>query len=245
MADRARAPIAVTATRIGRTDLGDGSVLIDDDALIIALNATADRRLRMVLTTVDTVSVSGDDVSITVRDGTHVVVTTAAAAQMAEALMLRCRTLPELTRALRAFGSRRGHRSTRALAAADQQRFFAPLLEARRRASAAGPPRSVIEAFAAAQLAAELVAALEAFASERYATPGPERRALHAELTDIAEPLIESLKSLGEAAAGASESIEDLRLWRVWSNQLRATFETADRVWLLLDIALDGAPFST
>jgi hypothetical protein len=245
MADRARSPIAVTATRIGRTDLGDGSVLIDDDAVIIALNATADRRLRMVLTTVDAVAVSGDDVSIILHDGTHVVVTTAAPAQMAEELMLRCRTLPELTRALRAFGSRRGHRSMRAQAAAEQARFFAPLLEARRRASAAGPPLSVVASFAAGQLAAELVEALEAFAGERYATPGPERRALHAELTDIAEPLILSLKSLDEAAAVASASIQDLRLWRAWSDQLRATFETADRVWLLLDIALDGAPFST
>jgi hypothetical protein len=245
MSDRTRAPIAITATRIGRTDLGDGSVLIDDDALIIALNATADRRLRMVLTLIDAVSVSGDDVSITLRDGTHIVVTTTAAAQMGEELMLRCRTLPELTRALRAFGSRRGHRSTRAMAAADQQRFFAPLLEARRRASAAGPPLSVVASFAPDQLANELIEALEAFAAERYATPGPERRALHAELTDLAEPLILSLKDLGDAAAGASQSIDDLKLWRAWSSQLRATFETADRVWLLLDIALDGAPFST
>ena len=245
MADRVRAPITVTATRIGRTDLGNSSVLIDDDAVVITVHATADRPLRLTLSALDVVSMTSEDVSLTLRDGTHVVLTTTAAGQRCEELMLRCRTLPELTRALRAFGSRRGHRSTRALAAADQQRFFAPLLEARRRASAAGPPLSVIAAFSADQLAAELVAALEAFAAERYATPGPERRALHAELTDIAEPLILSLKSLGEAAAGASESIEDLRLWRAWSNQLRATFETADRVWLLLDIALDGAPFST
>ena len=245
MADRARAPIAVTATRIGRTDLGDGSVLIDDDAVVITMHATADRPVRLSLAALDVVSVASEDVSLTLRDGTHVVFTTAAAGQMCEELMLRCRTLPELTRALRAFGSRRGHRSTRALAAADQQRFFAPLLEARRRASAAGPPTSVIAAFAADQLAAELVAALEAFAAERYAMPGPERRALHAELTDIAEPLILALTSLEEAAAAATESIDDLRLWRAWSSQLRATFETADRVWLLLDIALEGAPFST
>lgn len=245
MADRVRAPITVRATRVGRTDLGDGSVLIDDEAIVITVHATADRPLRMALAVLDVVSVASDDVALTLRDGTQIVLTTAAATQMGEELMLRCRTLPELTRALRAFGSRRGHRGTRTLAAADQQRFFAPLLEARRRASAAGPPLSVIAAFAGGQLAAELVAALEAFAAERYATPGPERRALHAELTDIAEPLILALRSLEEAAAGASESIEDLRLWRAWSNQLRATFETADRVWLLLDIALDSAPFST
>jgi len=57
--------------------------------------------------------------------------------------------------------------------------------------------------------------------------------------------LILALESLEEAAAAATESIDDLRLWRAWSSQLRATFETADRVWLLLDIALEGAPFST
>jgi hypothetical protein len=33
---------------------------------------------------------------------------------------------------------------------------------------------------------------------------------------------------------------DDLRLWRAWSAQLSATFETADRVWLALDAALDG-----
>jgi hypothetical protein len=157
---------------------------------------------------------------------------------------MRCRSLPELTRALRAFGSRRGHRSTRAVAAADQQRFFAPLLEARRRAGAAGPPIEVIRAFAAAQLESELIAALDAFAAERYAEPGPSRRALHAELTDIAEPLVMAIQALGQAASEASESVENLQLWRAWARQLSATFETADRVWLLLDIALDGAPFT-
>ena len=47
--------------------------------------------------------------------------TSDAAAQICDELLLRCRSLPELTRALRAFGSRRGHRSMRATAAADQE----------------------------------------------------------------------------------------------------------------------------
>jgi hypothetical protein len=244
MAERSRAPIAVTATRIGRTDLGDGDVLIDDDAVSVIVRASAERPIRMSLAAIDGVVATGDDVSLTLRDGTQIVLTSAAAEQMCSELLMRCRTLPELTRALRAFGSRRGHRSTRAASAADQQRFFAPLLEARRRAGAAGPPLAVIAAFSTAQHVAELAEALDAFAAERYVEPGPARRALHAELSDIAEPLILALQELGETAAQASESIENLRLWRAWSSQLRATFETADRVWLLLDIALDGAPFT-
>jgi len=36
-----------------------------------------------------------------------------------------------------------------------------------------------------------------------------------------------------------------LRLWRAWSLQLRATFETADRVWIALDAVLAGVPSST
>lgn len=241
--DRTRAPIAIDATRIGRTDLGEGSLVIDDDAIIVTLHATADRPIRVALGALDVVALTGADVALNLRDGTQIVLSSASAEHVRDELMMRCRTLPELTRALRAFGSRRGHRSTRALAAADQQRFFAPLLEARRRAGAAGPPAAVIDAFSAIQISAELSAALDAFAAERYAQMGPARRALHAELTDIAEPLVVALQELGEAASLVSGSVEDLRLWRAWASQLRATFETADRVWPLLDIALEGAPF--
>jgi hypothetical protein len=38
---------------------------------------------------------------------------------------------------------------------------------------------------------------------------------------------------------------EDLRRWRRWAAGLRSTFETADRVWLSLDAALDATPFES
>jgi hypothetical protein len=35
--------------------------------------------------------------------------------------------------------------------------------------------------------------------------------------------------------------VDDLKLWRLWAAQVRMTFEVADRVWMLLDAALDAA----
>src|SRR6185436_14529558 len=145
-------------------------------------------------------------------------------------------------RALRAFGSRRGHRSTRATATSDQQRFFAPLLAARRNAGVAIEPTVVVEAFSAASLAEALGTALRELALERHGENGPARRALEAELEELVEPLFAALKVLGDAGVRAAESPDDLRLWRSWAGQLRLTFEAADRAWMALDAALDVVP---
>jgi hypothetical protein len=156
--------------------------------------------------------------------------------------LVRCRALPEFTRALRAFGSRRGHRSTRASATSDQQRFFAPLLSARRTAGSAVDPGVVVHSFSAAALSRSLETALRELAVERHGENGPARRALEAELEELIEPLLAAIKLLGEAAELAAESPDNLRLWRAWATQLRLTFEAADRAWLALDGALDTAP---
>ena len=242
MADRTRAPIAISALRIGRTDLGDGNLMIDDEAITIALRAPAnDRRIRIALVSVDRVELSKSDIELSIRDGTQLTLVCDSPSGFRDELLLRCHALPEVTRALRAFGSRRGQRGMRAAAPVDQQKFFAPLLEARRTAGGAGAPTAVIASFDAAKLIEAIGNVVSAFAAERYAEKGPAQRAFEAELTDLAEPLLVSLQALGDAAVRATESIDDLRLWRVWAAQLRATFEVADRVWLSLDTALDAA----
>lgn len=243
MADRTRNPIAITGLRIGRTDLGDGTAVIDDEALTVNLRAYAnERRIRIVLSSVDRVRSSDSDVELSTRDGTHLTLICESPTGFRDELLLRCHALPEVTRALRAFGSRRGLRGTRASAPGDQQKFFAPLLEARRTAGGAGSsPAAVVASFDAAKLTDAMGKTVLAFVAERYAEHGPAQRAFEAELTDLTEPLLVSLQALGDAAARAIESIDDLRLWRVWAAQLRMTFEVADRVWLSLDAALDTA----
>lgn len=186
-------------------------------------------------------SKAGDEVQITLRDGTRIALASAGSRQLRDDLFAQCRAIPELTRALRTLGSRRGQ-STRASSPAEQQRFFAPLLLARKTAIAAATPTAVLAAFDAATLSTLYNQTLREFAKERFAEAGPARRALDAELSDLAEPLMDALNELGDAATSASASIDDLRLWRAWAGQLRATFEAADRVWPTLDVALDPGP---
>lgn len=245
MIDRGgRGPVQLSAVRIGRTDLGAGTATIDDEALSVATESSSDDApLRVRLGSIDAVSLSGDELTVSLRDGTHITVVSEHASKLRDDLLARCRTLPELTHALRAFGSRRGRRGFRDSAPTDQQRFFAPFLEARRKAGGAGQPVAVISAFDAASLIAALEATLDVFAAERHGDYGPARRALHAELMDLSEPLRLALDALQLAATDATTGADDLRLWRIWAMQLRDTFEAADRVWLTLDVALDATPW--
>jgi hypothetical protein len=234
----------VTATRVGRTDLGAGSAAVDDDALTIVIRGSnGERPIKVPLAMLDgaVLSRAADELSIALRDGTRITLVSAGSRQLREDLFVQCRALPELTRALRSLGSRRGQ-SARASSPADQQRFFAPLLQARRAAGMAASPSAVIAAFDAAALSTTYSQTLREFSKERIAEAGPARRALEAELSDLAEPLMDALQALGDAGVSAGASLDDLRLWRMWAMQLRTAFEVADRVWPQLDIALDIGP---
>ena len=97
-------------------------------------------------------------------------------------------------------------------------------------------------AFDANELTTAFDTALRELAAQRYGENAPARRALEAELIDIAEPLHAALVHLREIAAKAAAS-DDLRVWRAWTRQLSATFEAADRVWISMDAALDSNPW--
>ena len=229
---------------MGRTDLGAATAALDDEALtIVAQTGADDAPIRVRLSTIDRLSTSAGQLTIALRDGTQLTLDCEAHVELHDDLLVRCRTLPELTRTLRGFGSRRASRGMRDSAPHEQQRFFAPLLDARRRAWGTREPASTIAAFDAATLDAAFDAVLDAFAAERHADHAPARRALTAELSDLSEPLRAALAALRDAATAAAGAPDDLALWRAWAMQLRATFETADRVWLALDGALDATPW--
>ena len=102
---------------------------------------------------------------------------------------------------------------------------------------------AAMAAFDADLLAGAFETQLRGFAKERYGAHAPAQRALEAELIDLSEPLQLSLDGLRVAAQEATAAADDLRLWRAWAKQLAATFDTADRVWLALDTALDASPW--
>lgn len=243
MIDRPHASFLLSAVRIGRTDLGAGQAMLDDDALTVLARAADDRPIRIALATITSIVVNANDLTLALADGTRLSIATDKAAQLGEELLARGRALPELTRALRAFGSRRGHRGNRSTALHEQQQFFSPLLEARRRAISAKTPAATIGAFDSAVLTREIEAAILTLARERYAEAGPAQRALVAELSDRAQPLFDALEALGSVAAEATAAVDDLGRWRRWEFQLRATFETADRVWMAVNVALDTIPW--
>jgi hypothetical protein len=243
MTEASHRTIEVSATRVGRTELGEGNVAVDDDALTVVarLAGGGERLLRIPLSAIDTIALDGDEFVVSVRDGRQVTMTTAGGAQLRDEIVARCFTLPELTRTLRAFGSRRGQRGRRPTAAAEQQRFFAPFVDARRTASKNPSPVETIAAFESAALVRALDDALRRFAIERFGQNGPARRALEAELVDSSEPLHVALRILAERAIDARDRADEIRAWRTWALSLREVFEAADRVWVALDVVLDAA----
>jgi len=223
--------------------------MIDDDALTI-MGGTAgagwagtgtERSLRIPLSAIDALAIDGDELVVSVRDGRQVAIASGDAAHLHDEIRSRCFALPELTRGLRTFGSRRGQRGRRPTATAEQQRFFAPLVDARRAAMKSPSPAETIAAFEGAGLARALDDALRRFAVERFGQNGPARRALEAELVDSSEPLHAALRALGERASDARDRADEIRAWRAWAVSLRDVFEAADRVWVALDVALDAA----
>jgi hypothetical protein len=149
--------------------------------------------------------------------------------------------LPELTLALRTLGSRRGRRGE----GNEQERFFAPLLEARRAAARAADIESAVMSFDAARLGTSFDKTIRALAADR-ATSGrpPARRALEARLQERVEPLRQALSELGERADELMRADDASRTaaWRRWAEQLRNVFACADRCWPGIDAALATTP---
>src|SRR5436309_583141 len=108
--------------------------------------------------------------------------------------------LPELMHSLRSFGSGRGAPNDGPTLPEDQERFFGPLLAARRAAAQAVARPQVVAAFDARRLTAAIDAKVREFAAERLGTRAPARRALEAELFELVEPLRDALQMLGSLA---------------------------------------------
>ena len=236
-----RGPFRISGADLGASALGSTTVTFDEETLTIVASSADERSLRVRLSTIDSVHVVEKVLTMQLRDGTEVRLHGERLGELRTTVLDHCRMVPEVTRALRAFGSRRGQRTTRPTGSEEQHRFFTPLLVARRAASVAMTPPEVIAAFDADALSRAIGAALERFAEERFAASPPARRALTAELSDVAEPLQNSLDDLRLAAREALAEPENLRAWRAWARAVRATFELADRVWLSLDTALEAA----
>lgn len=153
--------------------------------------------------------------------------------------------LPELMLSLRSIGSRRSWPNEQQALREEQERLFAPLLDARRAAAKAVTRPQVVAAFDARRLTALIDATIRGFASDRFAARASARRAFEAELFEIVEPLrdaMQSLRSLAEKPLGAEESPEQFEQWSLWLAQLQVVFRAADSCWPALSAALAASP---
>ena len=157
------------------------------------------------------------------------------------ALTLRTCTLPEVTRGLRALGTLRGGWADA------HARFFAPLLQARRRLEGDEPMDWKVAGFDAALLAERVRATLAAIAQERFPQRPPHRRALEAGLLDASDPLLRQLERVADAARAVHETDDPRRFvaWRSWAGELRLLFIHADRSWSAIARVLAEEDFGT
>jgi hypothetical protein len=218
--------VAVDASGVARLE-GDRLLIASEDGASLSSAVTSWTGLRVMPDEVVCL-LPGDDALTLVPDAEP-----ADFAAIGEALRARAFALPEVTRALRAYGSRRGNPGS------DHDRFFAPLvgpLRATRDQVARGgaePWRAATMADGTA-MATALRDALSGLAAERFPQHPPERRALEAELHDLAEPVTDALAVLAERAAALRDASDDERLtrWRAWAAALGDAFARADRAWI-------------
>src|SRR5437016_1363498 len=131
--------------------------------------------------------------------------------------------LPELTRALRAFGSaRRGGGSLQSI-------FFLPLIEARRRAAESRNAHASVRAFDATELRRALDRAIDRLVFEWPDERASARRAMRAELMERASGYADALDILAARASAVlvADQENQPQAWRAWTAQLAATFAAA------------------
>ncbi len=144
-----------------------------------------------------------------------------------QAMLERACDLPELARGARSVGSRRGGDP------ATQARFFAALLEARRRAELQDTAEGKVRALDGAEIAARVTEFLGGIARARWPNELPEQRALGAELEECCEGMLTACSALSDAANVWFETPDQERLeaWRAWVVAAGRLFEASDRAW--------------
>lgn len=142
-------------------------------------------------------------------------------------LLDRACEMPELTRGLKSLGSSRGT----PIEAHD--RWFAPLLAARRSVQGVSDPARQVALLDATSLAREVERAIAEIAATRAPGNAAEQRAIEAALEEEAESLFTAISIMGVSGDALLGGALDTRIadWRRWVETVRAVFAAADEAW--------------
>ncbi|MDQ6828057.1 MAG: hypothetical protein M3081_04235 [Gemmatimonadota bacterium] len=236
MADAVGTPVRVTGFFRGNELDASGSLSVGEREIGLELPGGT---FMLPIAGIDgVVWIDADVLAIHLSDGDAIQLSGAMAARDAlNALVASTLTVPELTLSLRGLGSRR------AAPGGTFDGFFAPMLSARRRAGFSGEIDFFLTALDAAAMRDAMSEQLRNFVSRRYPARASDRRALQAQLDEIAAPLfvaLSALKQAQEALAGASDA-DRLARMRAWSSAMHHAFDAADRCWLAMRPVLESA----
>jgi hypothetical protein len=215
---------------------GQGELRLDGDAITLCVESET---VTVPIAALRGASLAADGLTLYAEDGDVITVSgPPRLSAVAHALVERATIVPESTRALRALGSARGKPT------AEQTRFFAGLLAARRRAERSTEPATRLSAFDPDALVAELDATIAALSAARFPRQPPERRATIAALEDLAIPYRTALGRLRDAMVVARDADDADRFtrWRGWCRAIADAFVAADRCWLAMLPVLERAP---
>lgn len=146
--------------------------------------------------------------------------------------------VPELARSLRFVGGATGAH------ASAQDRWFAPLLSARRAMVGVSDPMRQLGLFDVDRIGAELRRALLELAAQHTGGDAPRARALEALLEEQADGVWLALGRVALAATTLEGSAFDSRIadWRTWITCVRALFREVDEAWPGLERTLHTGP---
>ena len=228
-------PVLVRGVVRGRPLDGEGLFRATREGFELRTSAGA---LAVPCAALEGVEVRGEDVSLFLAGGAEMQLEGGGRMiAAARELVTRSCAIPELTRALRALGARN-------TLGREQEMLFGPLLAARRRAERASEMRTRVAAFEAAALRDACEEALRDAATRRFPDEPPDRRALAAELHELAHRYMSALDRLEQSAAAvrAAPDAVQLRRWREWTESVAALFTAADRLWLAWAPVLAAEP---
>lgn len=223
------ADVRVVGMVRGREITRPARVSVEEQALVLAWHDAAPWQL--AFDGLEGVQVSPTAVTLYLRDHDVLELTGDDALRpVALRLLDKASRMPELTRGLRHLGAVRG---TATLQAA-HDRWFAPLLAARRAVADVSDPARQVALMDAAKLSEAMSRVINEIAATAAPSDAAERRALEAALEEEAEALFTALTRARIAADAMSGGAEDTRLadWRRWVEAMRTVFAEADEAWL-------------
>jgi hypothetical protein len=230
-------PVTVWTLWHGAEVAGPGSIeLVADEIAVKVPSAAVD--LRVPFATLDGVKTAPHHIALYASSGDVLEVDGQGVGDLGDQVRSRVCTLPELTLALRGLGSARGFPGP------DHDRFYAPILAARRAAEHATDPAGRMAAMRAPALAAEVDRALHELAVARYPDAPADRRALETVLEDLSAPIRASLVQLESAARAVAAASDDVAFvwWRAWTAQCRSLLTHVDQSWLAIAPVLKETP---